>query len=115
MLEPEVLRVIAAALRVGFHQPYSDHLAAELGLTWDRWFVSRYAGNPGVAAQAMGMWLDTLADRLADERVQILLAELAGVDKSLAEKRNQLGASVSGEFFRVGEGVKNFPGGVDVV
>ena len=115
MFEAQILRVISSALNNGFHQPYSDELAAELGLTWDRWFVSRYAGNPGIAAQAMGDYLERLAQRLADERIQILLADLAGVDEALAEQGKQLGAAVAGEFVLVGERVKDVAGGVDVV
>ena len=78
MFEAQILRVISSALKNGFHQPYSDELAAELGLTWDRWFVSRYAGNPGIASEAMADYLLRLSLRLGCGRVQQLLAEESG-------------------------------------
>lgn len=115
MFEAETLRVIAAAMRGGFHLPYGDEIAEQLGLSWDRWFVSRYAGNPGIAAQAMGEYLERLAQRLADDRIQILLAELARVDEALAEQGEQLGAAVAGEVVLLGKHVKDVAGGVDVV
>lgn len=79
--DASVLGAIAQTLRFGFPGGYGDDVAAELGLTWDRWFVSRYAGNPVVAAQAMADYLDRLAQRLGDERVQevILQSSKGGV------------------------------------
>ena len=75
MLEPEVLRVIAAAIRSGCHWPYGDEIADELGLTWDRWDVERYAGNPVIATAAMGLYLERLSFCLGDKRIQALLSE----------------------------------------
>lgn len=110
-----VLGAISEALRTGFRGSYGDDIAAELGLSLDRWCVSRYAGNPAVAAHAMADYLDRLAHRLGDERVQVLLAELSCVHESLAEQGQQLGAAVADERFLVGDQVKNPTGGVDVV
>ena len=78
MFEAETLRVIAAAMRGGFHLPYGDEIAEQLGLSWDRWDVGRYAGNPAIASAAMADYLLRLSLRLGYGRVQKLLAEESG-------------------------------------
>ena len=90
MVEIDVLRAIAQVLRHGNPFHYSDEVASALGLTWDRWYNKSYAGYPEVAGPAMANFLDSLARRLGDERVQLLLAEIPALDEVLAEQCEKL-------------------------
>lgn len=115
MSDIEILCAISGALRTGFQNQYTDAVAAELGLTWDRWFVSRYAGNPAIAAPAMADFLDGLVNRLVKENVQVALAQLVGLDEPLADKADQLCCSGRCERIVVGDGVEDFSSDILVV
>lgn len=117
MTEAEKLRAIAALIRSGrggFPLP-SEQVAQAFGLTTDRWSVTRYAGCRQVLCSTLAAYLDGLAQCRGNESVQVVLAQLVGVDQSLADQAEQLRAAVCGERLVVGQGIKDIPGGVDVV
>lgn len=67
MMDAEKLQAIAALIRAGNAlSPPSQALVEALDLTTDRWFVSRYAGNPAVLGGAVADYLNDLAQRVGE-------------------------------------------------
>lgn len=116
MTDSEKLQAIAALIRSGDGLPQpSEAVAQAFGLVSDRWVVSLYSGTPAVCGRVLADYLDDLAQRLADERVQLALVEVPGFHQPLAKQAEQLRAAVAGQRVVGSQAVEDLPGGVEVV